>query len=82
MSDVPAHVVMSLGYDEYVMPAEDALTLVNIIARAERYKENYRSGGNTTYHIWEDDRTASAMMKVISNGHYRIAKCAGKPEST
>ncbi len=81
MSDSLTHVVMSLGYDEYVMPAGDALTLVNILARAERYKENYRSNNGTTYHVWEDDRTTSTTMKVISPAHYRIAKAAGKPEN-
>ena len=75
-------VVLSLGYDEYVMSAENALTIVNILNRAERYKENYRSGGGTTYHIWENEAPYSLTMKVIAMGHYRIAKAAGKPEST
>ena len=84
MSDThpDTRVVMALGYDDYVLPAGDALTLVNILARAERYKEHYRPEGKTTYHIWEDDHTTSTTMKVISTAHYRIAKCAGKPEST
>ena len=75
-----APVVMSLGYNEYVLTMEDAVTVAHILARAERYKEKYRPSAASTVHVWENDGETMASFKLITQGHYRMAKAAGKPE--
>lgn len=73
-------VVVSLGWgSEYVMDAEKALTMLELLKDAEMYKEQYRSGGGTTYHIFAQDKEV-CNMKVLSNNFYNLAKLAGKPE--
>ncbi len=72
--------VVSLSYGELVMPTEDAVQLLKILERAERYQEKYRNmeDGGTTRHIFTNDNTYHA--KMISDDLYRMAKLAGKPE--
>lgn len=72
--------VVSLSYGELVMPTEDAVQLLKILEKAERYQEKYRSmeEGGTTHHIFTNDNTYHA--KMISDDLYRMAKLAGKPE--
>lgn len=75
-------VVVSLGWsNEYVMEAEKALTLLDLLKDAEVYKEQYRSAdnGGTTYHIFHQDKDVCSM-RVLSSNFYNLAKLAGKPE--
>jgi hypothetical protein len=75
-------VIVSLGWsNEYVMDAEKALTMLELLKDAEIYKEQYRSTdkGGTLYHIYAQDREI-CTMKVLSNNFYNLAKLAGKPE--
>ena len=54
-----AKVILEFGYDKaFVMDADKALTLLDLLKDAEVYKEVYRShekGGNT-YHIFPQQR--------------------------
>ena len=72
--------VVSLSYGELVMPTEDAVQLLKILERAERYQDKYRAEdeGGTTRHVFPNDNTYHA--KMISDDLYRMAKLAGKPE--
>ncbi len=75
--------VIQFGYDKYVVSAEDALTLHGILAKAERYKAQWRSkeDGGTTYHVWDQDaETESRNIEILPDNLYRLAKLAGKPE--
>ena len=75
-------VIVSLGWGhEYVMEAEKALTMLELLKDAELFKEMYRSAekGGTTYHIFPQDKEI-CTMKVLSNNFYNLAKLAGKPE--
>ena len=77
-----AKAIIQLGYAQYVMDAEDALAIHNIIAKAERYKRKYRSkedGGNLFY-IWEQDDFEMRSIEIMPDNLYRMAKLAGKPE--
>lgn len=80
---------ISIGYSNYIMDKEDALTLVNILEKAEIFEEKYlrqeeRSSmglpdsQSHTYHVYPNENMFT--MKVISNDLYRMAKLAGKPE--
>ena len=76
-------VIVSIGWNnDFVMDADKALTLLDLLKDAEVYKEVYRSterGGNT-YHIFPQQRELCSM-KVLSSNMYSLAKLAGKPET-
>lgn len=70
--------IVSLGYSHYVMPTKDAVQLLEILEKAERYVHKYRANDESTHHVWPNDTTVEA--KMIGNDMYRMAKLAGKPE--
>ena len=75
-------VIVSMGWNcEYVMDADKALTMLELLKDAEIYKEQYRSAdkGGTNYHIYAQDKEI-CNMKVLSKNFYNLAKLAGKPE--
>ena len=75
-----AKVIVEFGYDKaFVMEADKALTLLDLLKDAEVYKENWKSGGNT-FHIYPQEKELCSM-KVLSNNMYSMARLAGKPES-
>lgn len=77
-------IVISLGYKSYVLSNKDAVTIAEILERAEMYETVWipsaeRNGGpDHTYHVYES--TDQIDMKLISADLYRMAKLAGKPE--
>ena len=75
-------VVVSLGWNnEYVLDADKALTLLDLLKDAEVYKEQYRQidKGGTSYHIFQQEKDV-CTMRVLSKNFYNLAKLAGKPE--
>ena len=74
--------IVQIGYREYVMEAEKALTLLGLLEGAERYEEKYRGNGQpTTYHVYNDEDTERyKTLKLIDDKAYKLAKLAGKPE--
>lgn len=75
-----AKVIVEFGYDKaFVMDADKALTLLDLLKDAEVYKENWKSGGNT-FHIYPQEKELCSM-KVLSSNMYSMARLAGKPES-
>jgi len=74
--------IVRIGYDQYVMDAEDALTIHEILAKAECFKREYRSRdeGGPLYYIWEQDLDNEARgFEIMPDNLYRMAKLAGKP---
>jgi hypothetical protein len=78
--------IVTFGYTDYIVPTKDAVTLLDLLANAEKYEERYvgkDDKGNTlnesyhTYHVYANEGTISA--KTISDEKYRLAKLAGKP---
>ena len=81
--------IITIGYQEYVLPTKDAVTVLEILTNAEKYETKYigkDDKNNTTgeayhtYHVYENDGVFSA--KVIPNDKYRMAKLAGKPNQS
>ena len=79
--------ILTIGYQDYALPTKDAVTVMEILSKAERYEDRYVSKddknnttgeGYHTFHVYENETTFSA--KVISDEKYRMAKLAGKPE--
>ena len=76
-----AKVIVEFGYDKaYVMEADKALTLLDLLKDAEKYQDKYGKGGNT-FHIFPQEKEL-ATLKVLSSSMYNLAKLAGKPEES
>jgi len=72
-------VIVSIGWgSDFVMDAEKALTLLDLLKDAEKYQDKYDKGGNT-FHIFPQEKEV-ATLKVLSSNMYAMAKLAGKPE--
>ena len=72
-------VIVSIGWNnEFVMDADKALTLLDLLKDAEKYQDKYGKNGNT-FHIFPQDKEV-ATLKVLSTNMYNLAKLAGKPE--
>jgi hypothetical protein len=81
--------VIGIGYRDYVMEAEDALALLQVMAKMERYETKWRKEeeGGTRYFIWaasEGEQPGghgqnAGSLRLISDDHYRLAKLAGAP---
>jgi hypothetical protein len=70
--------IVSLGYAHYVMPTKDAVHILEILEKAERYVNKYQANAESTHHVWPSDTVFEA--KMIGNDLYNMAKLAGKPE--
>ena len=74
-------VIMSLGYNEYVLDIQDAVTVIDIMTKAERYKVKWRKDDKSTHHVWHDEENmASLAIKPVGENLYRTAKLAGEPK--
>jgi hypothetical protein len=73
--DMP--MVISLSYGEIVLPTKDAVTLMEILQKAERYRKKYNDS-NISHHIYPNEDNHNAQL--ITDDLYRMAKLAGKPE--
>ena len=74
--------VVTLGYIDFIMDTTEALTLLGIVSKAERFKESYRDSkiGGNLYYEWEQDECESKFVaRLIPESLYRMAKLAGKP---
>ena len=78
-----AKVIVEFGYDKaFVMEADKALTMLDLLKDAEIYKEVWRGQdkGGSTFHIFPQQKELCSM-KVLSSNMYSLAKLAGKPET-
>lgn len=78
-----AKALVQLGYGSFVMDAQAALKLAELLADAEVYEEKWRKAddGGTTHHVYpQDDSESMRTIKIMPNALYQIAKMAGKPE--
>jgi len=75
--------IIRMGYDKYVMDAEDALAIHEILAKAERYSSKYqtRDEGGTVHYVWQQDGgDEMRSFEIMPDSLYRMAKLAGKPD--
>lgn len=75
--------IIRVGYDQYVMDSEDALKIHEILAKAERYKREYRNRdeGGPLHYVWaQDNEDEARSFEVMPDNLYRMAKVAGKPD--
>lgn len=75
--------VVDIGLYSLVLDTQDAVKFVDLISKAECYRERWRSkeDGGTSYHIYPMDReTSRVALKFITDDEYKVMKMAGKPE--
>lgn len=71
--------VMKLGWDsQFVLSIKDAVTIAEILQKAEVWKEEYVSGGGNTFHAYPNE--SKIQLELVNDDLYRMAKLAGKPE--
>ena len=74
--------IIRLGYEEYVVPVDKAMLVMELMVEAERYEQKGYSD-TATFHIWsatEELGDKRYTFTVISEDMYRVAKLAGKPK--
>ena len=70
--------VIRMGYQDYVVEVEDAVTIAKVMASAPRYQS--RGYAETaSYHIWNEPKE-EVTITIISDEVVRIATMAGKYE--
>jgi hypothetical protein len=72
--------ILKLGWDsQFVLSVKDAVTIAEILQKAEVWREEYVSGGGgNTFHAYPNEQKIS--MELVNDDLYRMAKLAGKPE--
>lgn len=72
---------VQLGYAQYVLDIDKAITLLELLAQAEIYEEKWhkQEDGGTTYHIFDQEQEGVRQLKVLPTTFYNMAKLAGKP---
>ena len=69
--------VIRVGYYDYVMEIEDAVTIAKVLSEAPRY--NSKGWGETaSHHIWSEP-TKEVSISILSDDLIRIATMAGAP---
>ena len=73
-------VIMNIGYNEYVLDIQDAVTVMELMTKAEKYKSRY-TNGDYTHHVWDNEGyNPVTFLKPINENLYRTAKLAGEPK--
>jgi hypothetical protein len=70
--------IISVPYGDMVLPTDDAVTVMKILEKAEKYRCNYKSGQDNTHHIYA--MTDHLTARLITQETYAMYKLAGKPE--
>lgn len=70
--------IISVPYGDIVFSTEDALTVMKLLEKAEKYRMKYETGMGATHHIFPMEDQLSA--KMITKDTYAMYKLAGKPE--
>jgi hypothetical protein len=70
--------VIEINYRKYVLDAKDALALVEILGKAEKYLYEYQ---DKIHRVWSDGLEDTPItLSVLPDDTYRMAKAAGAPK--
>ncbi len=72
-------VIAEIPYGSFVVDAKDAMTLCEILGKAERYRNKWKDSGST-HHIYPLEGDNNFGFKLLTNDQYQMYKLAGKPE--
>jgi hypothetical protein len=70
--------IVSMPYGEIVLPTDDAVIVMRLFEKAEKYRMKYNTGEGATHHVFPMEDQLSA--KLITQDTYAMYKLAGKPE--
>lgn len=82
MMKMDSKCTVSLGWRDFVMSSEDALTLLGILSKAEMFQEVYKSETKTTaYYVYpqEKDDGGRVSIRLLPDELYCMARLAGRP---
>jgi len=71
--------VIDIGYNKYVLDLKDAVTVLEMLGKAEKYQTNWSKEGNTSLHYIYSQEESMGSLSLLGEGLYRMAKLAGKP---
>ena len=74
-----AKAVVAIGYNKYVVDVGDAVTLLTILTKAEKYEEKWAPTG-ATKHVYEMGEESVMFINVLPDAAYTTYKLAGKPK--
>lgn len=75
--------ILAVGYTEYVLDLKDAVTVAELLSKAEKHEGKYHHSSSTrSHHIYENEESELASLKLITDSFYRMAKLAGKPDKS
>jgi len=78
--------IVRVDYREYIIDADKAIKIMELIEGEEVYEEKWHKGDDNTeswytYHVYPEDMDSrTKSLKLINNEAYKIMKMAGKPE--
>ena len=70
--------ILNLGYTDYVLELKDAVTVAEMLSKAEVHESKYVSNGPNTHHIYPAEKEIGSI-RLISTDFYQMCKLAGKP---
>lgn len=77
--------IIQIGYTKYVVDAEKAIKLLQILENAETYETKWHDRTDDvdsfiSHHIFTEDHKATIQpIEFMQDALYRLAKDAGKP---
>jgi hypothetical protein len=82
MSTIEEHgmtkAIIELGWQKYVLDLKDAVTVGELLNKAEKYEEKYVKDADSTVHIYENT-AGLGSIRLIGDSLYQMAKLAGPP---
>ncbi|CAB4155791.1 hypothetical protein UFOVP1058_64 [uncultured Caudovirales phage] len=70
--------IIEINYRKYVLDAKDALSIVEILGKAEKYTYEYEG---KIHRVWSEGLADTPItLSVLPDDTYRMAKAAGAPQ--
>ncbi len=73
-------VVSFQSYGGYVLEADKALQIMELMRGAEKYRMKYNGAEPTTHHVYTEPDEELVSFRYLTDEQYALAKIAGKPK--
>ena len=70
--------VIDIGFNKYVLDLKDAVTVLEMLGKAEKYETKWGKEGGTSHYIYSQEESMGSLS-LLGENLYRMAKLAGKP---
>jgi hypothetical protein len=81
-SNEMSKIVIDIGYNKYIVNAEEAIKVAAMLSQAEKYETKYTKddkGDSLIMHYVYPQEDMRWLMEIMPDSIYRMAKLAGKP---